>query len=284
MLTGVDVVLYDIQDVGARTYTYLSTLIEVLLAAAERGIEVWVLDRPNPAGADIVEGPVLESAERSFVGPHEVALRHGLTVGEFALLANRERGIGARLRVVAMEGYSRALPFEATGLSWVSPSPNIPTVDTAFVYSGMVLLEGTNLSEGRGTTRPFRLVGAPWIDGEALVLRLRAEGIPGARLQAARFRPSASKFSGEDCRGIELHVTDRRAFRAVATAVRFLCAVRDLHPGKLQFHRETFDRLAGTESLRAAIESGADAESIVASWRSALETYLERRARVLLYP
>jgi uncharacterized protein YbbC (DUF1343 family) len=283
MLTGVDVVLFDVQDIGVRTYTYLSTLLEVLTAAASAGVEVWVLDRPVPIGADRVEGPVLEAGAESFVGAHTVALRHGLTAGEFALLVNDERRIGARLKVVAMQGYRREARFEDLGLPWVPPSPNIPTPATALVYAGTVLVEGTNLSEGRGTAQPFQLVGAPWLDGRRLAAELNRLRLPGVRFRAASFRPAASKYAGEDCSGIAFHVTDADAFEPVEAAVALLSTVRRLHPDELQFRAESFDRLAGGPRLRETIEGGKAAREIAAEWQEGLRAYVERRRGYLLY-
>ncbi|MBI4601383.1 MAG: DUF1343 domain-containing protein [Planctomycetes bacterium] len=283
MLEGIDVVLFDVQDIGVRTYTYLATLAETLRAAAESGVEVWVLDRPVPIGGEIVEGPVLEPGFESFVGPHRLPLRHGLTAGEFALMVSAEQRIGARLRVVAMEGWRRAAPIEDAGLVWVPPSPNIPTLDAALVYAGMVLLEGTSLSEGRGTALPFQLVGAPWVDPHALACELNALRLPGCLFRPARFTPSASKHQGALCGGVQVHVTDRRAYPSVKTAVALLLAVRRLHPGKLELRTEIFDRLAGTRALREAIERDAALEEIVAGWRDALDAYRRRRERFLLY-
>jgi len=284
MLQGIDVLLFDLQDVGARPYTYLSTLVAVLEAAGECGVEVWVLDRPLAAGGRRIEGPVLEDSLRSFVGPHAIALRHGLTPGEFARLVRDERTLPVKLRVVSMEGYRSDVPYDSTGLVWVPPSPNIPTLDTAAVYSGMVLLEGTNLSEGRGTTRPFQLVGAPWVDPEATAAKLRQAKLEGVLFRPARFIPWDSKYEGEECGGVEIHVTGRSSVEAVRVAVTFLAAVRDLHPGKLEFRAETFDRLAGTRSLREALERGDSAREILESWQPALEAYRKRSRKYLLYP
>lgn len=283
MLDGVEVILFDVQDVGVRTYTYLSTLVEVLRAAAERQVEVWVLDRPVPIGADRVEGPVLEAGRESFVGAHTVPLRHGLTAGEFARLVNRERRIGVRLRVVEMVGYHRDWPFSRTGLSWIAPSPNLPTPGSVLVYAGMVLVEGTNLSEGRGTTRPFQLVGAPWIDGRRLADDLNGRGLSGVIFREAYFTPSFSKHRGERCSGVEVHVVEPGAFRPVVAGVALLQAVRKLHPEAMRFHADAFDRLAGGSGLRTAIEAGVPLAAIVDSWSPALEAYRQRRQRVLLY-
>ncbi|HVR72999.1 MAG TPA: DUF1343 domain-containing protein [Planctomycetota bacterium] len=283
MLAGVDVLLFDIQDIGVRAYTYLATLTEALQAARDSGIELWVLDRPVPIGGDIVEGPVLEAGFESFVGPHQVALRHGLTAGEFALMVNEERGIGARLLVIQAEGWRRDALASGPGAVWIAPSPNIPDLDTAIAYAGTVLIEGTNLSEGRGTTRPFRLVGAPWCDGDRVASDLNARRLPGCLFRPVTFVPWDSKHDGEPCGGVELHITDRRAFRAVTAAVHLIETIRLLHPGKLEIRPATFDRLAGTSSLREARERGAPAEEIVEGWRQEVEGYLARRFRFLLY-
>ena len=220
----------------------------------------------------------------SFVGPHSLPLRHGLSAGEFARMVNRERKLGARLEVVEMEGYSRRHWYGDSGLVWVAPSPNIPDVETALVYAGMVLVEGVStLSEGRGTTRPFRLIGAPWLDGRRLAGKLNRLRLPGVLFRAAWFKPSASKFAGEECSGVEIHVTDTRSYRSVTAAVALICAVRKQHPAEFKFRERSFDRLAGTGALRKAIEAGRTHTEIVASWRKGLAGFLERRAPYLLY-
>ena len=283
MLSRIDVRLFDMQDVGVRTYTYVSTLLEVMRAAAAHGTEVWVLDRPVPIGGSIVEGPMLEVKFESFVGPHPVPLRHGLTVGEYASMMNIEKGLNARLRVVRMEGYRRNLPMAVTGQPWIAPSPNIATLESAFVYSGTVLIEGTNLSEGRGTTRPFQLIGAPWLDGQRLAGVLRGLDLPGCKFRGTFFTPTLSKYEGEECGGIEIYVSDRATFRPVEVTVALLCAVRSLYPTKLEIDAERFDRLAGTASLREAIEGGEPYSKIVECWRVPLTQYEERRQKFLLY-
>ena len=283
-LKKLDVIIFDIQDIGVRTYTYLATLIKVMEAAAKNKVEVWVLDRPVPIGGDTVEGPMLAPGFESFVGPHSLPLRHGLSAGEFARMVNRERKLGARLEVVEMEGYSRRHWYGDSGLVWVAPSPNIPDVETALVYAGMVLVEGVStLSEGRGTTRPFRLIGAPWLDGRRLAGKLNRLRLPGVLFRAAWFKPSASKFAGEECSGVEIHVTDTRSYRSVTAAVALICAVRKQHPAEFKFRERSFDRLAGTGALRKAIEAGRTHTEIVASWRKGLAGFLERRAPYLLY-
>ncbi|MEM7231481.1 MAG: DUF1343 domain-containing protein [Planctomycetota bacterium] len=283
MLEGVDVVVFDIQDIGVRTYTYLSSLILVLEACADRGVDVVVLDRPVPGGATRVGGPVLNSDFESFVGAHTVALRHGMTAGEFARMVNRERGIDANLEVVGMKGYSRTSTFAGADLPWVAPSPNIPTEEIAVIYAGMVLIEGTNLSEGRGTTRPFQLVGAPWIDGAKLAGELRSIGFPGVGFREATFTPTFSKFKGEACRGVEIHVTDASALEPVVVAVGVLTTIRRLYPEQLTFRESAFDKLSGGGELRRAIEDGESVDSIVSSWRVGLANFLARRKTFLLY-
>ncbi|MBN1444181.1 MAG: DUF1343 domain-containing protein [Planctomycetes bacterium] len=283
MLDGVDAIVFDIQDIGVRAYTYLSTLLAVMEAAAGAGIEVWVLDRPVASGGIRVEGPVLEKGRESFVGPHALPLRHGLTVGEYARLVNAERSVGADLRVVEMEGYRRGELPPQWRARWIAPSPNIPTPEIALIYAGTVLVEGTNLSEGRGTTRPFRLVGAPWVDGHRLAMELSAMDLPGALFREAWFTPVFSKHEGEICSGIEVHLIDPEAYEPVLTAVALIDAVRRLHPDEFAFREQGFDRLAGTAKLREAIERGVPPREIAASWKADLEDYLARRAQYLLY-
>jgi uncharacterized protein YbbC (DUF1343 family) len=284
MLRGIDLLLYDLQDVGARPYTYLSTLRGALEAAAEAGIPLWVLDRPDPSGGLTLDGPVLEPRFESFVGPHPVPLSYGMTPGELAGMLNEERRIGARLQVVRMAGWRRGLRYEETGLPWVAPSPNIPAPATSWVYPGFVLLEGTNLSEGRGTTRPFQLFGAPWLDARKTVEELNRMALPGALFRATEFTPSDSKHRGQRCGAIEVHVTDSRTFLPCAAAVGVLAAVLRVHPGELRFDEPAFDRLAGTDQLRIALLRGDPPERVTASWQSSLEEFRRRRQRYLLYP
>ena len=282
-LRSADVVLFDIQDIGVRTYTYVSTLIGVLEVCAELDIEVWILDRPAPLGGR-AEGPVLEEDYASFVGPHPVPLRHGLTIGEFARLVMLERGIEMRHRVIPLEGWTHETPFESGRLPWIAPSPNIPDIDTALVYAGTVLVEGVaTLSEGRGTTRPFRLIGAPWVDARRLVEGLRRAGLPGVEFREASFTPSFSKFQAELCRGVEIYVRDRETYRPVDTALELLSLLRRHHAESFRFREAAFDRLAGSASLRAALEAGVSRQSIVASWKDELARFRERAAAVRLY-
>jgi uncharacterized protein YbbC (DUF1343 family) len=293
MLDGLDVLVVDLQDVGTRVYTFVYTMANCLRAAALRGLPVIVCDRPNPITGLDVEGPMLESGYESFVGLYSIPLRHGMTIGELAQLFNQEFGIGATLDVQRMEGWRRDMWWEDTGLPWVIPSPNMPTVDTAVVYPGMVLFEGTLLSEGRGTTRPFELVGAPGIDAEAFAAGLNALALPGVHFRPAYFEPTFQKHAGVLCGGCQLHVTDRRTFRSVDAAAAVLCAFRDALPGRrlpwrpppyeYEHHKQPIDILAGSPALRNAVDAGATAADVRAIIPAGVDAFEETRARYLLY-
>ena len=283
MLTGVDTLVYDIQDVGARTYTYISTLLEVMHAAAQHQLPLVVLDRPNPIGGDQVEGNVLDPRFVSFVGPAPIAMRYGLTIGELGHLFNGELGVGAELTVVQLQGWQRSMWFDQTELSWVNPSPNLRSLPAAALYPGIVLVEGTNLSEGRGTERPFEWIGAPWLDGQAL-----ADALNGAALAGVRFRPSdqtpdSSKFAGQACRGVIIEVVDRFQVRSMELGLRLLAAARAVAGGRVQLMANTFDRLAGTDQVRKAIEAARPVEDIVAAWQPELVHFRSVREKYLLY-
>ncbi len=282
MLQDVDLLLYDIQDVGARFYTFISTLFESMKAAAQAQIPFVVLDRPNPVGGERVEGPVLEAGMESFVGIFPLPIRYGMTVGELARLFNQEAGLGADLRIVPSRGWKRAQWFDDTGLPWIAPSPNMPTLETATVYPGFCLIEGTNLSEGRGTTRPFQLVGAPWLDAARLAGRLQRLSLPGVRFRPQAFTPTFSKYRGELCQGIQVHVTDRKHFQPVETAIHFLAEVRQLHPGQFEI-LESFDRLAGNTWMGQQLTDGAPAAALISRWQPALRQFETLRAKYLLY-
>ncbi len=228
MIKDVDTLIFDIQEVGTRVYTYVATMAYAMEAAAESGLEVIVLDRPNPLNGTAMEGPVLDYPElSSFVGLYPIPQRYGMTIGELALLFNGQfLKKKASLTVIPMEGWRRSLWFDETGLPWVIPSPNMPTLDTAMVYPGQVLIEGTNISEGRGTTKPFELCGAPWIDGFELARRLNALGLEGVVFREAWFTPTFSKFAGELCGGVQVHVTDRHLYRPFASTLHLLKLVR----------------------------------------------------------
>ena len=305
MLDGLDVLVFDLQDVGTRVYTYIATMAYAMSAAAEAGLPFVVLDRPNPINGIAMEGPILEYPRHSsFIGLYPIPLRHGMTAGELARLFN-EKFVGAsladaranpgrasasdaptrkaRLAVVPMEGWRRRDWFDATALPWVLPSPNIPTPDTATVYPGQVLLEGTNLSEGRGTTKPFELFGAPWLDGYVLARELNALKLPGVFFREAWFTPTFSKFAGERCGGGQLHVTDRDTFRPVATTLALLQVVKKLSGAKLKLHADYFDKVMGTSTVREAFERGEPFGKIVATWEPGLAAFAQQRAPFLLY-
>lgn len=291
MLQGIDLLLFDIQDVGARFYTYPYTLANVLRAARRDGIPVWVLDRPNPVGGLKVEGPVLEPAQASFIGMFPIPVRHGMTIGELARLFNGEFGIGADLAVVPMHGWQRGDAEPGGAMPWVPPSPNMPTRDTALVYLGTALLEGTNVSEGRGTTRPFETIGAPFVDARQLADALNALDLPGVRFRPTAFTPSFSKHEGKACGGVQVHVIDREAFQPFRTGLAVVKALHDLYPDAFRFQSDApgatagfFDKLAGNAWLRQAIERGDTLEAMQARWQPELRRFEAVRARYLLYP
>jgi uncharacterized protein YbbC (DUF1343 family) len=292
MLSGLDAVLVDLQDVGSRYYTFIYTMLYMLEACAREGKKVIVLDRPNPIGGDAVDGNVLEPAFASFVGLHPLPVRHGLTVGELALLFRQERMLAVDLEVVRLRGWRRAMPFEDTGLPWVQPSPNMPTVDTAFVYPGGCLVEGTNLSEGRGTTRPFELVGAPWLDPWALAEALTRERLPGVRFRPTFFEPTSQKHAGLLCGGVQLHVTDRKRFPAFLTYLLLIAHARAQNKGRFawrdppyeyEYLKRPIDILCGTDAVRLALEAGVSPKKLVPGWERQLAAFKKRRAPYLLY-
>ncbi len=292
MLGLIDVLVIDIQDVGARIYTFIYTMANCLRVAARLGLPVIVCDRPNPIGGMAIEGPTLEPGYESFVGQFRMPMRHGMTVAELARLFNEHFKIGAELETVAMDGWTREMYFDATGVPWVMPSPNMPTLDTAIVYPGTVLLEGTMLSEGRGTTRPFELVGAPWLDGEALAPRLNRIGLKGVHFRAAAFEPTFQKHAGTTCGGCQIHVTARGAFAPVAAGVAVLRESYGLAPDRFKWRdppyeyeheKMPFDILAGSPELREQIEAQVPFEDIVAGWKPGEQEFAEIRRPYLLY-
>lgn len=294
MLDGVDVLVVDLQDVGTRVYTFVYTMANCLKAAARTGIPVIVCDRPNPINGRVVEGPMLIPGYESFVGLFPIALRHGLTIAELARLFNGTFGIGAQLETVTMEGWSRGDWWDATGLPWVMPSPNMPTLDTAIVYPGMVLFEGTLISEGRGTTRPFELVGHPGVtDAEAFAAGLNALELPGVAFRAAYFEPTFQKHAGVTCGGCQIHVTDRERFRSVDAAIGLLCAFRDALPDRrlpwrpppyeYEYDKMPIDILAGSDALRLAVDAGASQQEVSVACRLDAGSFDTMRAACLLY-
>jgi uncharacterized protein YbbC (DUF1343 family) len=292
MLEGLDLLVIDLQDVGARIYTFIYTMANCLKAAGRLDLPVIVCDRPNPIGGAAVEGPMLEPGYESFVGLFPMPMRHGLTIGELALLFNDVFELGARLEVAPMEGWRREMYFDETGLPWVMPSPNMPTLDTAFVYPGAVLFEGTQLSEGRGTTRPFEQVGAPWIDAERLARSLNDLQLPGARFRPVHFEPTFHKFSGQTCGGCQLHVTDRDRFRPVLASVAWMRALREQAPARFTWRQPPYeyehdkmpiDILAGSDRLRQQIEAGTSAREVAGEWDEGVATFEKIRAEYLRY-
>jgi uncharacterized protein YbbC (DUF1343 family) len=290
MLKGVDVLVVDMQDVGVRFYTYTWTMSYVLEAAAEHGVPVVVLDRPNPIGGHLCEGPMIEPGYESFVGRYLVPLRHGLTVGELALLFNRERGLNVDLTVVEMEGWARSMWFDETGLPWVAPSPAMPKLDTAIVYPGTCLMEGTNVSEGRGTATPFECIGAPWVDGYRLASVLNDLSLPGVRFRAVFFTPWSSKHAGETCQGVFVHVVDRQVLRPLRMGLHVLSALRSLWPDAFRWRGSSwegrpahFDLLVGNSWVREQIDAGRAVGEIVVHWQEALIQFDALRRKVFLY-
>ena len=292
MLRGLDVLVIDLQDVGVRIYTYIYTMANCLKAARRHGLDVIVCDRPNPIGGVGVEGMVLAPGFESFVGMYPIPMRHGMTIAEVARLFNEHFEIGASLQLSAMEGWHRDMYFDATGLTWIISSPNIPTFDTTTVYPGAVLFEGTNVSEGRGTTRPFELIGAPWIDAERFAEAMNRRELPGVRFRPAVFEPTFHKHARQTCGGCQIHVLDRSAFRPVETAVTLLEAFREAGPDRFawreppyeyEHERLPIDVLAGSPQLRQQIESGTRAAEIARSWEPAVAAFNRVRAKYLLY-
>jgi len=292
MLAGIDVLVVDLQDVGTRIYTYIYTMANCLRAARGHGVRVVVCDRPNPINGQDVEGAALDPDYTSFVGQFPIPMRHGLTIGEAARLFNVHFGLNAAVDVVTMDGWRRDMWFDDTGLPWVLPSPNIPTLDTAVVYPGAVLFEGTLLSEGRGTTRPFELIGAPWIDGERFAETLNHRGLPGVYFRPVFFEPTFHKHARTLCGGCQIHVTDRRAFRPMRVAVEMLAEFRREAPAQAMWRdppyeyeqvKPPIDILYGSDRLRRAIDAGKDSDAIVADWPHDEDAFHRLRERFLLY-
>ena len=292
MLTNVDTLVVDLQDVGSRIYTFIYTMANCLRAGQQHGVPVIVCDRPNPIGGTKVGGPMLVKGYESFVGQFPIPMRHGMTIGELARFFNEACGIGADLTVVPMEHWARPMHFDETGLPWVMPSPNMPTLDTAVVYPGTVLFEGTNVSEGRGTTRPFELIGAPWIDAEALCEKLAEHRLPGVHFRPAIFEPTFQKHAKQPCGGCQIHVLDRNGYLAVQSAVAILVEIRAQNPSQFQWRQPPyeyeplklpFDILAGSSELRQQIEAGLPPRTIYYSWQSGHDQFAKDRQPFLLY-
>ncbi|MBM2839997.1 MAG: hypothetical protein HW412_525 [Bacteroidetes bacterium] len=294
MLKDVDVLIYDIQDVGVRFYTYISTLSYAMEAAAEHKIPYVVLDRPNPIRGTWVEGFNRDDSLRSFVGLHPIALANGMTIGELATMYNNEGwlkgGVKANLTVVKMEGWKRTMWYDQTGLKWLPPSPNIPTLDAAILYPGTCLFEGTNLSEGRGTLRPFENIGAPYIDGSKWAKALNDAKLKGVAFEAVEFTPRSipnmatrPKRLGEKCGGVLVKVTNRDVLEPVKVGVAMLVTAKALYPDSLKWRERSIDRLSGTPKLRKAIDAGATTEKVTEMWKDDVEKFKKIRAKHLLY-
>lgn len=286
MLADVDVLVFDIQDIGTRYYTYAWTMVLSMQAAAANGKAFVVLDRPNPIGGERVDGNVLDPEFASFVGLYPVPMRHGLTVGELAMLVNREFRVNADLTVIPMRGWMRTAWYDSTMLQWVAPSPNMPSLESAAHYPGTCLFEGTNLSVGRGTAEAFRHIGAPWLDHGTLLARINAHTLPGIRFDTTSFTPQApgdDKYDGELLHGIRFTVTDRAQYDPAATAVVVLDEIRRLHPDSFQFRDAGFDRLAGTDRLRLDLLAGVPPAAIVAAWEEARDRFVAMREPYLMY-
>ncbi len=292
MLKGIDTVVVDLQDVGSRYYTFVWTMALAMRACARAGVRLVVLDRPNPLGGALVEGNVADPTFASFVGLYPLAICHGMTIGELAGYLNEQHGIGCRLTVVPMRGWRRAMLWDDTGLPWVPPSPNMPTLDTARVYPGGCLIEGTNLSEGRGTTRPFEWIGAPYLDAHRYAAALERERLPGVRFRPARFLPTFHKWAGKLCDGVQIHVTDAARFKPFLTGLAEIAVARRLAPRGFAWRRPPYefekrrmpiDILCGTDAIRKAIEKGTPLPAIERAWQRDLDRWKRRRASYLIY-
>ncbi len=292
MLEGIDLILFDIQDVGSRYYTYIYTMSYLMEAAGEAGIEIWVLDRPNPINGVTVEGPLLQSGFESFVGRFPIPNRHGMTAGELALMFRDAFHVQCNLEIIPMTGWSREQWYDQTGGPWVMPSPNMPTLDTAMVYPGGCLLEGCNLSEGRGTTRPFELWGAPFLDAFQTADVMNSYKLPGVVFRPARFQPTFDKWTGDSCAGVQIHVTERESYLPFLTGTAILHACSYMAPDQFQWRSEAYefvdnipaiDLLFGNTHIRKAIEQHLPLSAIAALWHDDEATFRQQRKAHLLY-
>jgi len=292
MLKDLDVIVVDLQDVGCRIYTFIYTMANCMRAAKKLGKKVIVCDRPNPINGNAVEGNITENEFKSFVGQFELPTRHGMTIGELAKMFNTHFGIGCDLEVVEMEGWSREMWGDETGLPWVLPSPNIPTVDTCVVFPATVHVEGTELSEGRGTTLPFHLNGAPFIDPYAWTAELNAFNFVGISFRPAYYRPTFAEFSGQTCGGVQMHVTDREAFTPVIVGIAMVKTAYEMYADKFQWRQNAYeyefgknpmDVVCGTDKIRKQIEGGVALNEIETDWKSGIESFLATRKDFLIY-
>jgi uncharacterized protein YbbC (DUF1343 family) len=292
MLDMIDVLIIDLQDVGTRVYTFVSTMLNCMKAAKKAGTKIVILDRPNPLGGVVTEGNILKSDLFSFVGPWAIPMRHGLTMGEMALMFDHVLNLGAVPDVIPMSGWNRGMLWKDTGLRWIMPSPNMPIPETAYVYPGQVIWEGTNLSEGRGTCRPFEIFGAPYLNTALIRERLAPETIKGCCLQEISFRPTFNKWEGSSCRGFMIHILDHNLFRPYLTSISLLKAIIEVHrstfqwkdpPYEYEFEKMPIDLILGDRELRRTIEDGGDILKIAGGWKSENLNYDAERSRYLIY-
>jgi len=290
MLKDVEIILFDIQDIGVRYFTYIYTMAYLLESVGKVGLPFVVLDRPNPLGGIKVEGNIVEEDFKSFVGNYALPIRHGMTMGELATYFNEEFRMGVDLKVIKMKNWQRGIYYDETSLIWVPPAPNILTLDTAFIYPGTCLIEGTNISEARGTVKPFEMIGAPWIDGIELSRELNSRKLPGVLFRPVYFSPLMSKYEDKKCEGVQFHTTDREAFLPVLSGLTLLEVIIELYPGSFEWrepssseHHFFFDLLCGTDKIRKGLMKGGKAEDIVKSWKDELLNFKGKRERYLLY-
>lgn len=290
MLKDVEIILFDIQDIGVRYFTYIYTMAYLLESVGKVGLPFVVLDRPNPLGGIKVEGNIVEEDFKSFVGNYALAIRHGMTMGELATYFNEEFRMGVDLKVIKMKNWQRGIYYDETSLIWVPPAPNILTLDTAFIYPGTCLIEGTNISEGRGTVKPFEMIGAAWIDAIELSRELNSRKLPGVLFRPVYFSPLMSKYKDKKCEGVQFHTTDREAFLPVLSGLTLLEVIIELYPGSFEWrepssseHHFFFDLLCGTDKIRKGLMKGGKAEDIVKSWKDELLNFKGKRERYLLY-
>ena len=292
MLSGLDALVFDLQDVGCRVYTFIYTMANSMIACAKFGKKMFVLDRPNPIGGIAVEGSILEKGHESFVGQYPIPMRHGLTVGELAKLFNVEFDINCELEVISMDGWERTAFYDETDAPWVMPSPNIPSVDTTVVFPATVFFEGTQVTEGRGTTRPFEIIGAPYIDAKQYADALESQKLSGVVFRPINFLPTFQKHMGKTCGGVFVHILDREEFEPVITGLAMVKMIFDLYPSEFKwknppyeyvFDRNPFDVIAGTEKTRNRIEQGSSVKDIKLSWQKDVEDFKKLSEQYFLY-
>lgn len=287
ILERLDALIFDLQDVGVRWYTYTSTLYHCLKACGEAEKPIYILDRPNPINGEVVEGPILKPEFKSFVGTAEIPVRYGMTIGELALLLNEKYGLKAQLQVVSMENWRRDHWFEDTNLVWIPTSPNMPTPQTSIIYVGTALMEGTNISEGRGTANPFKVIGAPWIKAKKLAETMNRTGLSGVKFRPTHFIPCTSKYKNQPCSGVQIHITDKDDLRSFEVGIHILSTIRSMYPEKFEWLRRGekyfIDLLAGTHKLRKMMDEGEDPWQILDELERDLDRYVIERERYLIY-